>query len=1016
MGDEAGEYMRLLEDLKNFAKKYALFGLALVLVIFSVFYLVYLNSGELVHTAKKGYADLSSWDGSLVALDGQWEFYANQHLAPGEDFDSYSSSRSYMLVPGDWKYELSSSQGIGTYRLRIKLPGPGSYGFKTRTIRLASRLYVNGEEVLLTGEPDLDSFRPESRYELAFISSEGEDLELVFHVASFDYPSGGILRSIEFGDQASIIRRDRLDRGLDSFVVSICAVLGLYFLISFLNRREDIYLVYFSGACLFMSLYLSAMNEQLLHILLNYDFYTRIKIQLFSMVVVSFCVLSFTYHFFKDYLEGRLVNFLRFSLPWAIVLIFVDSLDNEISLFSNYVQPVFIALLVISYLYIFGALLKVLFLKVQDSEYISVIALCLGGYWITLIIKIVYEINLGFLPLVLISFMLLGVGLLMGSRHQRDYREIKSLSSKLISYSRLKDDFLSRVAVEIREPVERIDSLASLLAQGDRGPLNRDQQREVFFISQEGRRIRRLMTDLLSASSLEDSEGALEITAIDSQELVSELLREMSLLIEPKKSLRLVCDIPEEFPLIRGDRKRFTQIIYNLVDNALKFSQEGTIRVFAGLEAGRAVFGVQDQGYGISREDLKDVFDVFYQRDGLGQGGLGLGLALVKHLVEIQGGEISVSSSSEGTLFSFTAELYSGDGLDSRVSEEDFLGWALEDPARYRILVLDIDPDSRRVTKEVLGALGLEADFCHSSHRVADILRKKSYDLLIMDLVLEEGTSDSLLAKVRQSYSMGELPILLFSLAGSNMDLLRALEFGANELVNKPIHREELARKIASLLRIKDSLEESLKREFQYFTNQISPHFLHNTLNTIIGLSYEDDELARKALTNLSIYFRGKLDYFEDGRLIPLNKELELVRAYLEIEELRYGGRLRVYWDIDEGVSPRIPPLTLQPLVENALGHGLAKKPGGGSLKIISRRISQDQVELIIEDDGLGMDEKKKAELLEGRSNRVGFKNIKDKLKILSGASIRVDSELNRGTKITITLRNGGLNEGDSSR
>lgn len=201
---------------------------------------------------------------------------------------------------------------------------------------------------------------------------------------------------------------------------------------------------------------------------------------------------------------------------------------------------------------------------------------------------------------------------------------------------------------------------------------------------------------------------------------------------------------------------------------------------------------------------------------------------------------------------------------------------------------------------------------------------------------------------------------------------------------------------------MKESVREGLTKEFQYFYSQISPHFLYNTINTIIGLSYKDVKKARKALTNLAIYFRGKLEVYKEETLISLESELELVTAYLEIEEMRHEDRLKVEIDIDEDINTMIPPLTLQPLVENSIRHGIMPK-GEGSVKILAKN-QEGLVIIRVEDDGVGISVDKQKKLLSEKNDRLGFKNVMNKIKIVKGANLQLDSKEGSGTRITITL------------
>lgn len=204
--------------------------------------------------------------------------------------------------------------------------------------------------------------------------------------------------------------------------------------------------------------------------------------------------------------------------------------------------------------------------------------------------------------------------------------------------------------------------------------------------------------------------------------------------------------------------------------------------------------------------------------------------------------------------------------------------------------------------------------------------------------------------------------------------------------------------------RLKKSTEEKIERELQYFYSQISPHFLYNTLNTIIGLSYTDSEKTREALNNLSIYFRGKLDFHRIKGLVRLNSEIDMLSAYLEIEKLRYGKRLEIEYDIDDDINALIPPLTLQPIVENAVRHGIASKTEGGIIKISAKKQSENKIKVLIEDNGVGISEEKICEIFSKNNKRIGLKNVMEKIKILKGSSFNIESKQGVGTRVEIVL------------
>ncbi len=181
--------------------------------------------------------------------------------------------------------------------------------------------------------------------------------------------------------------------------------------------------------------------------------------------------------------------------------------------------------------------------------------------------------------------------------------------------------------------------------------------------------------------------------------------------------------------------------------------------------------------------------------------------------------------------------------------------------------------------------------------------------------------------------------------------------------------------------------------------SQIQPHFLYNALNTIKYLTKKDPQKAESAIVKFSGYLRTNMDSLTQKEPIPFEKELEHVKNYISIEQIRFGDRLKIEYEI-ENVDFSIPPLTIQPIVENAIKHGVNQKPEGGTVKIKTYETGSYNI-VCVEDDGVGFDVNEKKN--DGRSH-VGVTNIKKRLEVMLNAYIEIQSEINVGTKVTIKI------------
>ena len=195
------------------------------------------------------------------------------------------------------------------------------------------------------------------------------------------------------------------------------------------------------------------------------------------------------------------------------------------------------------------------------------------------------------------------------------------------------------------------------------------------------------------------------------------------------------------------------------------------------------------------------------------------------------------------------------------------------------------------------------------------------------------------------------------------------------------------------------------KAELRALQAQINPHFLFNALNTIVSYTRTDADIARKLLIHLGNYFRNSLQKVED--FIDFQTEIKNIQSYLAIEEARFGHRLKVLYNIEDNINCQLPPLIIQPIVENAVKHGLLPQKTGGTITIAARNSEWGTVIIII-DDGVGMTPEKIKSLFHDPSihQGIGMRNVDKRLRLIYGekSGLIVESEPQKGTKVTIRI------------
>ena len=227
------------------------------------------------------------------------------------------------------------------------------------------------------------------------------------------------------------------------------------------------------------------------------------------------------------------------------------------------------------------------------------------------------------------------------------------------------------------------------------------------------------------------------------------------------------------------------------------------------------------------------------------------------------------------------------------------------------------------------------------------------------------------------------------------------LGYLAGTVSDLAVEIETYTKQVAEIASERERAEKELyEAKVAVMTSQIQPHFMYNALTSIAMMCQIDPETAQEATVTFAKYLRGNMDSLKQTKPVPFEAELEHLKKYLYIEKLRFGKKLNVEYDI-RATDFCIPMLSVQPLVENAVKHGVGMKKKGGTVTI-STRETDSAFEVIISDNGVGFDTSApKAD--DGRSH-VGMENTRSRLKQMCGGEITIQSTVGEGTTATITL------------
>ena len=387
----------------------------------------------------------------------------------------------------------------------------------------------------------------------------------------------------------------------------------------------------------------------------------------------------------------------------------------------------------------------------------------------------------------------------------------KAARAEAEAANRVKDEFLSTLSHELRTPLTSIIGWTNLMRAGRvKGEV---QEQALETIERNARIQSRLIDDLLDLSRIISGKLLLEAREFDLSSVVSNAID----VVRPAanaKSIRLVYECGEGGQVVAGDPARLQQVAWNLLSNAVKFTPEGgEVRVRLGRDGARARLTVSDTGAGIRAEFLPHVFDRFRQADSATtrtHGGLGLGLSIVRHLVELHGGTVHAESAGEGhgSTFSVTFPLAQSPACACEAGQpaaplRDAVrrGARAETLAGVRVLVVDDEHDTRNLISTVIAQSGAEVTACASAGEALETLKTWRPHILMSDIGMPGEDGYSLIRRVRAlpPERGGRTPAAALTAYARDEDRGRALAAGYQLHIAKPFNPRELLAAVSDL-------------------------------------------------------------------------------------------------------------------------------------------------------------------------------------------------------------------------
>jgi signal transduction histidine kinase/CheY-like chemotaxis protein/HPt (histidine-containing phosphotransfer) domain-containing protein len=394
---------------------------------------------------------------------------------------------------------------------------------------------------------------------------------------------------------------------------------------------------------------------------------------------------------------------------------------------------------------------------------------------------------------------------LLDQRVAERTKELEESRNLAQSASKAKSDFLANMSHEIRTPMNAIMGMTHLAMRTELTPKQQHYLSKIDYASQS---LLGIINDILDFSKIEAGKLELEYLMFS----VDDLLRNLSDIVGIKakqKNINLVTLVSSQTPrLLMGDSLRLSQILINLVGNAIKFTEKGNIIVSVATEAFlqnntvKLRFSVKDSGIGISPEQMAGLFQPFTQADNSTTrkyGGTGLGLVISKQLAELMQGTIWVESElGKGSTFYFTVTV--GISLQSTVVSERPTIAANNDFTGRRVLLVEDNEINRELAIELLNDLGINVDIAENGKQGLQKATSEAFDLVLMDIQMPEMDGLTATRLIRSEQRLADLPILAMTAHAMSGDREKSLAAGMNDHLTKPINPQMLSESLSRWL------------------------------------------------------------------------------------------------------------------------------------------------------------------------------------------------------------------------
>lgn len=749
--------------------------------------------------AEKGIIDLRSetFYGQPVSLNGEWAFYWHKLIGP---YDRIVDTPDYVTYPSLWnKIKLHGQtlpvEGYATYKLTILLSkGSPQLALLMPDMYCSYRLFINGSLALSNGQPDtsVQTAVPFWCTQTVNLPTDADTVQLILQVANFWHSKGGTYKQLSVGISNEMHLNLQRDRAYDLLLAGCLFMGGLFFFGFYAFGSRDKAILYFSLFCIVYSYRMIGTSLYVLHsIFPDLSWFVTIRLEYISLTLG---VALFSRYFQSVYPKDAnkvIVNAVVYICLFYSAMIAV----TPPWLFTKGIMP----FLVVMFMYIgfafYSCIRAVKYKRVgapfalMSCAVMLMVFLIINLHYFQIVSTDKWIVFFGYVIFFFLQSLVLS--------HRFAYA-LRKAADEAQQGLRTKTEFLSTMSHEIRTPLNVVIGMAHLLL---RSTPRKDQEKNLNVLLFSANNLLSIVNDILDYNKIEAGKINFEMIPMDIELVAQHITGGLSSkAVEKNITLTTAIDSRITHKVI-GDPTRTSQVIYNLVHNAIKFTEEGSVKLAIQVEKMMEenvtlTIQVSDTGIGIEPEKQQLIFDRFTQADSStsrSYGGTGLGLAITKRILELQGVALNLRSEpGKGSVFFYTQQFTLSNEPVTQDAQYDQVAEPEMQLQNVPILVVEDNPFNIMVAQSLLERSGAIVDVANNGEEALEKIQPGKYRLVLMDLNMP--VMDGFEATRRLRARGVTLPVIALTAslpAEVEKDVNSA---GLTDIVVKPFNPDELFR------------------------------------------------------------------------------------------------------------------------------------------------------------------------------------------------------------------------------